>query len=406
MVSNQVLKAAAALRVVAAVAGLTLLQACSWLGHAQQESATPPVATPVASVGARSEAAAPQTVTDNLDEAGTTTVISDAAPVLSGSAPMDYTVKRGDTLWGIASLFLRDPWLWPEIWYVNPQVENPHRIYPGDVLRLATGADGKTRLQLVRGPATRLAPLLRSEPLEGPIATIPYSAIASFLSRPGVLSREQVKAAPYVLALRDAHLIAGTGNDVYVKKLASGGIGERYNVMHVGDPLKDPESRDVLGYMGIYTATAQLTRTGDPATATLSDTARETLRGDVLVADTSPGALDFRPHAPARALKGQVMAIVNGVLLAGQYQVVALNRGTNHGVEPGHVLLAQESQREVADRCARIGGAGTCRHFGTEKLPIETAGRLMVFKTYERMSYALVLDETAPIRIGDHVTSP
>jgi len=405
MVSNQVLKAGAAVRVAAGLTSLTLLAACSWLGHAQQEPASPSAATPIASVGAGSEATAPQTVTDNLGEAETTTVISDAAPVLNGSAPMSHTVKRGDTLWGIASLFLRDPWLWPEIWYVNPQVENPHRIYPGDVLRLATGADGRTQLQLVRGPATRLRPLLRSEQLEGPIATIPYSAIASFLSRPGVLSKEQVKAAPYVQALRDEHMIAGTGNAVYVKKIA-GGVGERYSVMHVGEPLRDPESRDVLGYMGIYTATAQLTRSGDPATATLSDTARETLRGDVLITDTGPGALDFRPRAPARPLQGQVMAIVNGVLLAGQYQVVALNRGTSHGIEPGHVLLAHESQREVDDRCARIAGNGTCRHFGTEKLPSEIAGRLMVFKTYPRMSYALVLDETAPIHIGDRVTNP
>jgi LysM repeat protein len=405
MVSNQELKAVAAWRIAAGCAGLTLLAACSSLGHGQQAATPPPAATPIASVGAGSETAAPQTVTDNLGDAETTTVISDAAPVLNGSAPMSYTVKRGDTLWGIAGLFLKDPWLWPEIWYVNPQVENPHRIYPGDVLRLATGADGRTQLQLVRGPGTRLAPLLRSEQLEGPIATIPYAAIASFLSRPGVLSKDQVKAAPYVQALRDEHMIAGAGNFVYVKG-AGGGVGERYSVMHVGDPLKDPESHDVLGYMGIYTATAQLTRAGDPATATLADSARETLHGDVLVADTNPGALDFRPRAPARPLKGQVMAIVNGVLLAGQYQVVALNRGTNHGVEPGYVLLAQESQREVNDRCARIAGNGTCRHFGNEKLPIETAGRLMVFKTYARMSYALVLDETSPIRIGDQVTNP
>jgi hypothetical protein len=405
MVSNQILKAGLALRVGAGLAGLVLLAACSWLGHGQKSAPPPVAAAPLASVGGPSEAAAPQTVTDNLGEAETTTVINDASQVLSSSAPMSYTVKRGDTLWGIAGMFLKDPWLWPEIWYVNPQVENPHRIYPGDVLRLAYGADGKPQLQLVRGPGTRLAPLLRSEQLEGPIATIPYTAIAAFLSRPGVLSKEQVKAAPYVQALRDAHLIAGSGNDVYVKKLA-GGAGERYSVMHVGDPLKDPDGGAVRGYMGIYTATAQVIRAGDPATATLSDTARETLRGDVLVPDTSAGALDFRPHAPARTLTGQVMAIVNGVLLAGQYQVVAINRGTRHGVEPGYVLLAKESQREVNDRCARIAGNGTCRHFGTERLPIETAGTLLVFKTYEQMSYALVLSETSPIHIGDHVTTP
>ncbi len=405
MVSNQTLKVGLALRIGAGLAGLALLPACSWLGHEQKASSPPPAATAIASVGSEGQAEPAQTVTDNLGDAETTTVISDASQVLNGSAPMSYTVKRGDTLWDIAAMFLKDPWLWPEIWYVNPQVENPHRIYPGDMLRLAYGADGKPQLQLVRGPATRLSPLLRSEQLEGPIATIPYAAIASFLSRPGVLSKEEVKAAPYVQALRDNHLIAGTGHDVYVKKMP-GGIGERYGVVHVGDPLKDPESHDLLGYMGIYTATAQITRSGDPATATLTDTARETLRGDVLVPDVGAGALDFRPHAPAHNVTGQVMAIVNGVLLAGQYQVVALNRGSQHGLEAGHVLLAKESQREIVDRCARIAGNGTCRHFKADKLPIETAGALLVFKTYERMSYALVLSETAPIHIGDHVTSP
>lgn len=405
MVSNQILKVRLALRLSAGLAGLALLPACSWLGHEQKSAEPTPAATPIASVGVAGTAAQPQTVTDNLGDAETTTVINDASQVLNASAPMSYTVKRGDTLWGIAGMFLKDPWLWPEIWYVNPQVENPHRIYPGDMLRLAYGADGKPQLQLVRGPGTRLSPLLRSEQLEGPIATIPYAAIASFLSRPGVLSKEEVKAAPYVQALRDNHLIAGTGHVVYVKKL-SGGVGERYSILHVGDPLKDPEGHDLLGYMGIYTATAQVTHAGDPATAKLTDTSRETLRGDVLVPDTGAGALDFRPHAPAHAITGQVMAIVNGVLLAAQYQVVALNRGTQHGLEAGHVLLAKESQREVNDRCARIAGNGTCRHFKAEKLPIETAGSLLVFKTYARMSYALVLDETAPIHIGDHVTSP
>jgi hypothetical protein len=404
MVSNQTLKVRLALRIGAGLAGLALLSACSGLSH-EQKASSPPPATPIASVGGEGQAAPAQTVTDNLGDAETTTVISDASQTLNASAPMSYTVKRGDTLWDIAGLFLKDPWLWPEIWYVNPQVENPHRIYPGDMLRLAYGADGKPQLQLVRGPSTRLSPLLRSEQAEGPISTIPYAAIASFLSRPGVLSKQEVKAAPYVQAMRDEHLIGGTGHEVYVKKL-SGGIGERYSVLHVGDPLRDPESHDLLGYLGIYTATAQITRGGDPATATLSDAALETLRGDVLVADTSAGALDLRPHAPASAITGQVMAVVNGVLLAGQYQVVAVNRGTQHGVEAGHVLLAQESQRKVDDLCARISGNGTCHHWRADKLPYETAGSLLVFKTYQRMSYALVLDEVAPIHIGDHVTSP
>jgi hypothetical protein len=182
-------------------------------------------ATPAAHhAGADHVGSEQQTVTDALsdtDEAtGTTTVMRDAGPALRAGAPKDYVVKRGDTLWGIANMFLRDPWLWPEIWYVNPGIHNPHRIYPGDTVHLALSGDGRTALQVVRGPAgeTRLEPLLRSSSFEGPIATIPYSLIAAFLSRPGVMSADEVKAAPYVVALRDDHQVAGTGHDLYVKK--------------------------------------------------------------------------------------------------------------------------------------------------------------------------------------------
>ena len=257
------------------------------------------------------------------DEAGATTVMSDAGSALKPTAPKSYVVRRGDTLWGIANTFLRDPWLWPEIWYINPDIHNPHRIYPGDNVRLALRGDGRTSLEIVRGGgATRLEPMLRSAPLEGPIATIPYSLIAAFLSRPGVLTGDEVKAAPYVLALRDNHQIAGAGHDLYVKKL-DGETGARYSVMHVDEPLKDPQSGRKLGYLAIYTGTAQLTRPGDVAKVTLTDSARETLQGDVLIAEQMSTTSDFAPHAPSQPLDGRIIAVVDNVLLAGQYEVVA-----------------------------------------------------------------------------------
>jgi hypothetical protein len=405
MVSNQTLKVRLALRLSAGLVGLALLPACSSLGNGQKGAAPTPAATPIASVGAEGAAAQPQTVTDNLGDAETTTVISDTSQVLNASAPMSYTVKRGDTLWGIAGMFLKDPWLWPEIWYVNPQVENPHRIYPGDMLRLAYGADGKAQLQLVRGPGTRLSPLLRSEPLEGAILTIPFAAIGSFLARPSMLSREEVEAAPYVQEIRDSHIVAGVGHDVYVKKLKAG-VGERFNVIHVGDPLKDPDSHRSYGYLGVYAGTVQVSRTGDPATATLVESGRETLRGDVLVPSSGATVLELRPHAPSGSVTGQIMAVVNGVLLASNYQVVALNRGTGDGVEPGHVLRALKVGQVIRDQCARIAGAGTCRHIRSDELPTERISNLLVFKTYERMSFALVLDETSAIHVGDEFANP
>jgi hypothetical protein len=350
-----------------------------------------------------------QTVTEvaveAADEPGTTTVISDAGPELKSSAPKNYVVRRGDTLWGIANTFLRDPWLWPEIWYINPDIHNPHRIYPGDTVRLALRGDGRTALQVVRGSSVRLEPMLRSEPLEGPIATIPYSVIAAFLSRPGVLTGDEVKAAPYVAALRDDHQIAGTGHDLYVRKL-DGDTGARYSVMHIDEPLNDPQSGRKLGYVAIYTGTAQVTRPGSIAKVTVTDAARETLQGDVLIAEDSSPNSDFAPHGPAQAIDGRIIAVVDNVLLAGQYDVVALNRGSQDGLDRGAVLTIDQVGQKVDDHCAKLDGESSCWISHGLQLPNESTGTLLVFKTYERMSYALILNDTVPINVGDHIRNP
>jgi hypothetical protein len=366
--------------------------------------------TPQGDTSAQSQAP-PQTVTDPLsdsDEPGTTTVLRDAGPELKAGAPKDYVVRRGDTLWGIANTFLKDPWLWPEIWYVNPDIHNPHRIYPGDTVHLALGRDGRTALQVVRGPGSggaRLEPLLRSNPLEGPIATIPYAAIASFLSRPGVMTRDEVKAAPYVVALRDDHQVAGMGHDVYVKKLA-GDTGTRYSVMHIDEELKDPQSGRHLGYLAIYAGTAQLTRTGPVARATLVSSARETLQGDVLIAETSNPTADFQPHPPRQPIDGRIIAVINNVLLAGQYEIAALNRGSDDGLDRGTVLTIDEEQKVTDDHCAYIDGSSTCFVGHSTQLPVETSGTVLVFKTYQKMSYALILSSTEPVHIYDRVRNP
>jgi LysM repeat protein len=394
-------------------AGLTALLAlngCSLFGRHETAEPAAPLTTP-SSTAATASSTEPQTVTSNLPDVSaepeTTTVMPDVSQSLSAAAPKSYVVQRGDTLWGLAHMFLKDPWLWPEIWYLNPEVANPHRIYPGDTLRLAQGTNGAAQLVVTHGAgsATRLQPLLRSSELEAPIATIPYSAIAAFLSRPGVITKEQVKAAPYVLSLRDKHLIAGAGNDVYVRKLRAA-EGEHYSVMHVGERLKDPDGGKTLGYLANYAGAAQVTLAGDPARARINESAREILAGDVLVPEVSGNFADFVPHAPSGEVNGRILAVVNGVLLAGQYQVVAINRGSVHGLEPGHVLRVNESPKSVHDSCARIEGEGTCVHFGNVKLPAEAAGTLLVFRVYERVSYALVASETTPLSVGDRVVTP
>ena len=402
------------------------LSGCSvvrhWSGHGDDAGPAAPMTSAVERPLQVAESAEPQTVTSNLPDAepdsadmtapaATTTVMPDASTALSPTAPKSYTVQKGDTLWHLATLFLKDPWLWPEIWYVNPEVSNPHRIYPGDTLRLAKGGPGQTGGQAVAiqlqhtGSGTRLEPLLRSSELEAPIANIPYATIAAFLSRPGVLTKSQAEASPYVLALRDRHMIAGAGNDIYVSHLKAT-EGERFSVLHVGDKLNDPDGHRSLGYLANFAGVAQVSRAGEPARVQIIESAREVLAGDVLVPETAGSVGDFTPHSPAARIHGRIIAVVNGVLLAGQFQVVAINRGSSDGIEPGHVLRVNELPQTVQDHCARITGNGTCTRFGETKLPIEAVGTLLVFRVFEQVSYALIASDSIPLSVGDRVVNP
>jgi len=390
----------------ALAAGMLLAAGC-----ASHPPAAAPARAATAAPAAETASEGPQTVTEALGDApaddGSTTVLADAGPALKPGAPRSYIVQRGDTLWGLARMFLRDPWLWPEIWYVNPQVQNPHLIYPGDTLQLAAGRDGKTTLQLTRGSAARLRPLLRSTAIgdDGPIATIPYEAIRAFLSKPTILSEKEAKALPYIYAIRDGHVLAGTNNDVYLHQF-KGAVGERYNIMHIDVPLKDPDGHQQLGYMALYAGTAVVKRGGDEAMATITDVAREVLRGDVLTNTTAEDVRNIVPHAPAKPVNGHVIAIANGVSLAGQYQVIALNRGTQAGVDIGQVLRTREAAQTTSDTCAHLNGKSSCRKLRNATLPQEFSGTLLVFRSFEHMSYALVVAESTPIHVGDRFGNP
>jgi len=343
---------------------------------------------------------------------GSAPAVPAAAPVpsavLNPNAPDRYVVKRGDTLWGISSMFLRDPWLWPEIWHVNPAVANPHLIYPGDTLALVYGtggAAGTPEIRLIPGDAIRVSPLVRSRSIDGPIASIPYEAIAAFLGKPGLLAKEDVARAPKVAAVHDEHLAGSLGNSVYVKGMQSYTPG-RYSVVRVGEELKDPETGRVLGYMASYAAAANVdSTTGQVSKALLVESFRETLEGDVLfAAEVQVPGSDVIPHAPTTNISGQIMAVVDGMTQIGQYKVVAINRGTRHGAEVGHVLAIDQKGAMVADGSCKTFGKPTCR--GTVQLPDVRAGTLLIFKTYEQMSYALVVETTVPVRVADMVRTP
>src|ERR1700722_825081 len=330
---------------------------------------------------------------------------------LAPGAPDSYTVKHGDTLWGISKVFLKDPWYWPEIWQVNPQVQNPHLIYPGDTLHLVY-VDGKPRIVLQpgleRGNGARVEPRVRSQPLEAAITTIPYETIAAFMAKPSVLDKEQIQAAPHVLSTRDNHIVMSEDNTVYAVGFRQPAeLGTSYNFVRVGEELRDPDDNSLLGYNGVYTGTGHVTRLGDPATLIMTASARETYPGDKLIPGGVDVPLDFIPSTPRRPVKGSIIAVSDGVTVIGQYEVVAINRGVHDGLVPGNVLAVYSVQPDVYDNSKKGFVHPTPTLFAKKvAVPEERTGTFMVFKTYDRMSFGLIMEATDVIRVDDHIETP
>ena len=320
--------------------------------------------------------------------------VNSPVPLAEG-APNEYVVQVGDTLWDIAATFLKDPWYWPEIWYVNPEIENPHLIYPGDVLGLVT-IDGTSRITNVRTSTYRLSPQARITPLTETVNSVPFDAIASFLSVGTVLEKNEVDALPYIVASRGEHLITAAGNSVYVRGADGAAAGTRFNIIHMGDKIVDPDDNDVLGYHGLLVGKGTLRVSGDPGTFALTTTNREIREGDRLIPEIVNIPLNYFPKAPSSPIDGRIMAVVGGVTQIGQHQVVIVNRGTNHGLSDGDVLSVFQTGQKVDDRFE--GGSVT--------LPDEHAGTMMIFKTYDRISYGLVMEATLPIHVLDTIRNP
>ncbi|MEW8138898.1 MAG: LysM peptidoglycan-binding domain-containing protein [Candidatus Thiodiazotropha endolucinida] len=314
---------------------------------------------------------------------------------LNPSHPERYTVVKGDTLWDISSMFLRDPWLWPEVWYVNPQIENPHLIYPGDEIVL-TYRDGRPVLQLSR--KNSLSPRIRATPLDQAIPTIPIDAIAPFLTRPYVVDENELEKAPYIVHFLDDHIVGGAGISYYARSI----MEERpiqYAVVRPEKPYKDPDTGEVLGYEALYVGTSELKRTGDPAKLLLTSSDMEAIIGDRLIKEQEDEPLiDFQPRVPENPIEGRIISVLNGVTQIGQYNVVVLNKGANVGLEAGHVLRILQGGEAIRDIVKGRGEKVT--------LPLEEAGHLMVFRTFEKVSFALVMDATKPLHVLDWVRTP
>jgi LysM repeat protein len=399
--------------IVTLVAAAISISGCATLfGHSRavEEPVAPapevaPAATPTPELTATDAAIQ----ADEQSGARTAAAPAPSADMIKPSAPTEYTVKRGDTLWGISNVFLKNPWEWPEIWYVNPKIHNPHLIYPGDVLVLAYDKGGHPQISIGQESALRLQPALRSSPLDDAIPTIPYAAIAAFLSRPALLAKQDIKGAPYVLAFPDEHQAAGDDQIVYARGLANAPAGARYSVIHVGDPIVNPENGKTLGYEGIYAATAVVQRPAAVTKTVLVDAARETLRGDCLLPDSNTTPLNFSPRAPSQPVHGQIISVVDSVAVVGQYDIVAINRGARDGVGPGTVLAIDVAGDVVPDR-GPASYEDTARNpigfVKTVKLPSERAGTLLVFKSYDDMSFGLVVGASGPMRVADVVRNP
>lgn len=340
-------------------------------------------------------------------------VPSEPAPVLQPGVPMKYVVKKGDTLWDIAAYFLRDPWLWPEIWFINNEIANPHLIYPGDVLYLVW-KDGKPQIRL-----EKIGPRIRETPLDRAIPTIPLDIIRGFLKGPRLVGEEDLAAAPYVVDFQEEHLIGGPYDPFYVRYRETDPGLDKYTVVRKKQEFRDPETGEPIGVEVIQVANAEKTVHGEEVSKFQPTSAyREVNKGDWLLPVEEFQLEDpfFTPHAPTATIGGQIISVHDGNTQLGQYYVVTLNLGSRDGLEPGHVLDIRrparltENPRPIYKRDGVPHGPGGAHNniTGGEpiQLPEEISGQLMVFKTYDRISYGLVMTSIRHINIGDLVRNP
>ena len=345
---------------------------------------------------------------------------------LDERAPEVYTVVRGDTLWDISDRFLKEPWRWTEIWDYNPQIYNPHLIYPGDVLALEY-VNGRPTLVLTRngkpvprslpaigaanpvvldadgnpiadsGGRTRLSPRIRSESLDDAIPTIPADSIQQFLVHPRVVDAGTLARAPYVVGNYDSRLISAVGHQVFARG-AMNRDQTAYGIFRRSKELRDPINNALLGYEVSHVADAKLLNIGDPSTLAITRNKMETMAGDILL-PTNDGSIShtYVPRLPELRGEGRIISLVNAISQTARDQVIVLNIGSDSNIQEGDVLAIESRGQEIIDSRGRGG-------YERVTLPNQRTGVVMVFKTFDRVSYALVMESTRPVLIDDIVT--
>ncbi|MDN2657493.1 LysM domain-containing protein [Cobetia sp. 14N.309.X.WAT.E.A4] len=319
------------------------------------------------------------------------------AATVRDDVPTTYVVVRGDTLWDISGRFLREPWLWPEVWRANPQIKNPHLIYPGDRISLYY-ENGEPRLRLERGQGgvVKLSPKIRKIPKREAVPPIPLEKISAFLKDHRVVDPGLLENAPYVVAGDDTRLISGAGDTVYAR--GQWPAYDTFSIYRTGQRYLDPVTQEFLGLEMISIGDVQLERReGDIGVMHVVSANREILNGDLLLpADGGAISTSFQPQPPVEVSGGEILAAPDGLRNIGRNDIVALNRGSRDGVEPGFVFGVERQGETITD--PKTGEPIT--------LPGEEGGLLMVFRIYDKVSYALVMRAERPLSVGDKLLEP
>lgn len=323
---------------------------------------------------------------------------SETLAIKSG-APARYTVVKGDTLWGIAGHYLNSPWKWPRLWQMNKaDIKNPHWIYPGDVLVL-TYVDGQPRLSLEKSGQgdVRLSPQVRMSDIDKAISSIPAKAIEPFLYRPLVVDEDEFATSPRLIAGPEERMAFGTGDRIYANGVSAGGTWQIYRA---SKPLIDPDTQENLGYEVMYGGDAVVDKLGsDVQTMHITKVTSEILVGDRMVQAPKDQFVSYVPHSPDANIKGQIISVYDGVDGAAQYSNVVINRGRREQVEPGDVFSIYKNSKPITI----VAADNTERQVVLPGIPI---GKIFVYRVFDKVSYALVLESTDATGVGDVVAPP